>query len=267
MLERSDEGRAWLEAKIERYRAAMADTKTRLNRIYDAIEAGLSDLADPFLKDRIDALKLQIREGTAAVEALQKRRSIRPIDLSTERLQAFSAQVRERLRSGDPAFRRAWLQLFVDEVRVGPEAIYIRGPKEPLIAIPGDNLSGPEVPNFAWKWRSLREELPRHQPFDSQGFFDVATQLVMHKVMQVQERSSTPCTSSCRTGSRPAPRHCAGTCLHPLEPVRLPLPKQGVDVHPPRVPQRRNEQVDLDPLVADPDLRVAKVDLQLVALT
>ena len=53
--------------------------------------------------------------------------------------------------------------------------------------------------------------------------------------------------------------------LDPVEPVRLPLPERWVDVHPPRVTQRRNEQVDLDPLVADPDLRVTKVNLQLVA--
>jgi hypothetical protein len=53
--------------------------------------------------------------------------------------------------------------------------------------------------------------------------------------------------------------------LHPVEPVRLPLPQRGADMHPPRVTQRRHEQVDLDPLVADPDLRVPKVDLQLVA--
>jgi hypothetical protein len=49
--------------------------------------------------------------------------------ISDERIAAFSTQIRERLRSADPAFRRAWLHLFVDRVVIGPGEIRISGPK------------------------------------------------------------------------------------------------------------------------------------------
>ncbi|HTR11908.1 MAG TPA: hypothetical protein VMI72_01315 [Roseiarcus sp.] len=35
-----------------------AETELRLKRLYDAMEAGVADLDDPALKDRIDGLKV-----------------------------------------------------------------------------------------------------------------------------------------------------------------------------------------------------------------
>jgi hypothetical protein len=35
----------------------VAETDARLKRLYDAIEAGVADLDDPALKDRVDGLK------------------------------------------------------------------------------------------------------------------------------------------------------------------------------------------------------------------
>lgn len=53
--------------------------------------------------------------------------------------------------------------------------------------------------------------------------------------------------------------------FHPLEPVRLALPKRGRDMQPTRVTQRCYKQVHPNTLAADPRPRVAKVDLHLMS--
>jgi hypothetical protein len=53
--------------------------------------------------------------------------------------------------------------------------------------------------------------------------------------------------------------------FHAFKPVGLALPERGANVQPPRVAQRRHEQMHPHPLAADPHPRVAKVDLQLPA--
>ena len=61
-------------------------------------------------------------------------------------------------------------------------------------------------------------------------------------------------------------RHAAEVAegaLDPVQPRRLPLVPEGADVHPARVAQRGDEQVDPHRLLADPHRPLAEVDLQL----
>jgi len=78
MMDRTDDTRLQLEAEIERQRTATAEARSRLDRLYDAIEAGVAELQDSRSKDRVDLAKLQIREGDTALEALGQRVARRP---------------------------------------------------------------------------------------------------------------------------------------------------------------------------------------------
>jgi site-specific DNA recombinase len=159
MFDRSEAGRDSLNTEIQRQRAVLNDATSRLRRIYDAIETGLTDIHDPLIKERVDGLKLQRSEVTRSIEELSKRRSMNAGRLDPNKVKAFSVAVRERLRDGNPAFRRAWLHRFVDRVDISPDKIRISGPKEPIVSM----LSGAEtvaaamVPTFAREWRTRHD--------------------------------------------------------------------------------------------------------------
>ena len=63
VTERPDETRHQLEAEIDRQRIAVTEAQSRLDRLYDAVEAGVAELHGSRFKDRIHLAKLQIREG------------------------------------------------------------------------------------------------------------------------------------------------------------------------------------------------------------
>jgi site-specific DNA recombinase len=78
------------------------------------------------------------------------------IRLDTDKIKTFSAAVRQRLRHGDPAYRRAWLHQFVEKVTVDKDEVRICGPKESIVSMlrRDDSFGGPEVPTFAREWRA-----------------------------------------------------------------------------------------------------------------
>jgi site-specific DNA recombinase len=158
MTERTDDKRQQLEAEIDRQRVAIAEARSRLDRLYDAIEAGIAELHDPKFKERVELAKLQIREGTADLDALRQRRSAK-VDLSPAMIRRFSSGIRRRLRDADPAFRRTWLHMFVSQVTIGRDRIRICGPKDQLLkAVSAEEDSArATVPTFAREWRARRD--------------------------------------------------------------------------------------------------------------
>jgi site-specific DNA recombinase len=159
MFDRSEAGREKIEAEILRQRAALTDATSRLRRVYDAIEAGLTDIHDPLIKERVDGLKLQRSEVTRSIDELSKRRNMNAGRLDPIKVKAFSIAVRERLRDGNPAFRRAWLHRFVDRVDISPAEIRISGPKEPIVSMLSGSgtVAAAMVPTFAREWRTRHD--------------------------------------------------------------------------------------------------------------
>jgi site-specific DNA recombinase len=155
MFDRSEAGSLKMDKEIKHQRKALAEATTRLQRIYSAIENGLADLQDPLLKERVEGLRLQRSELHSSVEKLKRRQSIQTVDMSAEKLKAFSSTICDRLGHGDPGFRRSWLRLFVDKVTVGPKEIRICGSKVPIASMIGrDGTPGAEVPSYDRKWRA-----------------------------------------------------------------------------------------------------------------
>jgi site-specific DNA recombinase len=106
------------------------DAGERLRRLYKLVEDGLAQI-DELLKDRIAALKAA-RE--AAMAALDRAKSAtQPIDsVSPLAVDRFVRAMRERLRTGDVPFRKAYIGSIVDRIEVDDTQVRIMGRKEVL---------------------------------------------------------------------------------------------------------------------------------------
>ena len=146
-------------ALVARDRALAEDVNGELGRLMkatrrivhenrEAIQCVADALVDKF-----------VLESDERIRELKNRRVLHSARISDERVIAFSQQVRERLRTGDPAFRRAWLHLFVDRVVIGPNEIRILGPKQALAEglVQGNIKAGTMVPSFDREWRARHD--------------------------------------------------------------------------------------------------------------
>ena len=83
--------------------------------------------------------------------------------ITRERLEKFAALRRRGLQSGDPAFRRAYLHLFVNTVAVSDCEIKISGSTLALAkGAEGEEVDfvAERVPSFIQEWRPLRDSNP-----------------------------------------------------------------------------------------------------------
>ena len=169
MFDQSKMGRDGAKEELIRLREFSKSVRSQQKRLYEMVAKGLTDLDDPALKGAIEDLKLKLVNIENAVALVERRLAIQPIDVDQEKLQAFSTAVRNRLRDGNPAFRRDWLRLFVNEVIISPDEIRIIGPKERLfsgVVSGGSGRHGP-VPSFDREWRTRRDSNP--WPLPSEG--------------------------------------------------------------------------------------------------
>ena len=148
-----------LEKDIGRLQASLNNDKAALERLYLAIEKGIVDILDRAFAQRIADVKLRIGESEERIRDLKNRRMLHSTRISDERVAAFSQQIREKLRNANPAFRRAWLHLFVDRVVIGPDEIRILGPKQALAEglVQGNVKAGTVVPSFDREWRARKD--------------------------------------------------------------------------------------------------------------
>jgi hypothetical protein len=143
VIDASNAGLEALEKDIARRQASLNNDKAGPERLYRAIDKGIVDIQDKAFAQRIADVKLRIGESGERIRDLENRRMLHSTRISDEQVAAFSQQVRERLRSGNPAFRRAWLHLFVDRVVIGPDEIRILGPKQALAEVSFRETSRP----------------------------------------------------------------------------------------------------------------------------
>lgn len=116
-------------------------------------------LDDPVYREQLALLNRQRAELEISIPALEERLRAGPAVISDERIAVFSRSVRERLRSGTPAFRRQWLHLFVEEVVIGRSEIVISGRNDTLLkGVTGKpDFFSPTVPSFDQEWRAPQE--------------------------------------------------------------------------------------------------------------
>ena len=142
------------------------ESESRLKRLYDAIEAGVADLDDPALKERIAGLKVlrdQARADADRAQALLE--SPGHSALSPAMIEGFARRARERIRGHEGGYRRDHLRALAQRVVVADDAIRIMGSKtellKTLIAGQGRQSAPIGVPRGGLKWRTGWDSNPR----------------------------------------------------------------------------------------------------------
>ena len=162
-LDRREEHAERRREHIAELNKRSAESELRLKRLYDAIEAGVADLNDPALKDRIDGLKAirdQAKADADRAQAMLQNTGQKAV--TPQMLRKFAATARERIRLEGGGYRRDHLRALAQRVEVAEGEVRIMGSKsrllQTLVARSGVN----SVPTQGLKWRSGRDSNPRY---------------------------------------------------------------------------------------------------------
>ena len=140
-----------------------AESQARLKRLYDAIEAGVADLDDPALKDRIDGLKAIRDQAKADAERAQTMLQHSGSQAVTpQMLSKFARTARQRIRLEGGGYRRDHLRALAQRVEVAEGEVRIMGSKSRLLQALVANGSVNAVPTQGLKWRRGRDSNPRY---------------------------------------------------------------------------------------------------------
>ncbi len=106
------------------------ESEQRLKRLYDAIEAGVADLDDPALKERIAGLKVIRDQARADADRAQALLEIPGHSaISPTMIRGFAHSARERIKGREGGYRRDHLRSLAQRVEVADDAIRIMGSK------------------------------------------------------------------------------------------------------------------------------------------
>jgi site-specific DNA recombinase len=139
-----------------------AESEARLKRLYDAIEAGVADLNDPALKDRIDGLKAIRAQAKADAERAQATlENSGSTAVTPQMVRTFAETARQNIRLEGGGYRRDHLRALAQRVEVANGEVRIMGSKSRLVQTLVANGSVNAVPNQGPKWRRRRDSNPR----------------------------------------------------------------------------------------------------------
>ena len=161
VLDRREERAERRRGHIAQLRKRATEAEARLRRLYDAIESGVAELADPMLKDRIAELKAtrdQARlDAARAEEALNR---FGPA-ITPQALRALARAARKGMRTEDSGYRRDHLRALAQRVEVDAKEVRIMGAKSALlralVAASSAKSAGFGVPSFVPKWRARKD--------------------------------------------------------------------------------------------------------------
>ncbi|XUP57660.1 recombinase family protein [Allorhizobium sp. Av2] len=157
------------EERAERRREHLAElnrriteTDQRLNRLYDAIEAGLADLSDSVLKERMAGLKAIRDQALADADRTQATLdSAGNQAITVDMIDALAAEARNGLRLEGGGYRRDHLRALAQRVEVADTEIRIMGSKSELlrtlVAASSVKSAAFGVHSSVLKWRTRRD--------------------------------------------------------------------------------------------------------------
>jgi site-specific DNA recombinase len=132
-----------------------AESEARLKRLYDAIEAGVADLNDPALKDRIDGLKAIRDQAKADAERAQAMlENSRNNAVTPQMVRTFAETARRHIRLEGGGYRRDHLRALAQRVEVADGEVRIMGSKSRLLQVLTGKNGVNSVPTQGLKWRT-----------------------------------------------------------------------------------------------------------------
>jgi site-specific DNA recombinase len=155
VLDRRQERSERKQHHIAELNKRATETDLRLNRLYDAIEAGVANLADPELKTRIATLKATRDQARVdADRALALLQTISQKSITPQMLRNFASTARDRMRLPGGGYRRDHLRALAQRVEVDDGQVRIMGSKGDLLrTLVGAADATGAVPSFVPKWR------------------------------------------------------------------------------------------------------------------
>ena len=180
-LDRREEHAERRREHIAELNKRAAESELRLKRLYDAIEAGIADLDDPALKDRIDGLKAirdQAKADADRAQAMLQNTGQKAV--TPQMLRKFASTARDRIRLEGGGYRRDHLRALAQRVEVADGEVRIMGSKSRLLQtlVAGSGVNS--VPTQGLKWRSGRDSNPR-DPFGSAHLANECLQPLGHR--------------------------------------------------------------------------------------
>jgi site-specific DNA recombinase len=161
VLDRREERSERRREHIAELNKRATESELRLKRLYDAIEAGVADLDDPALKDRIDGLKAirdQARVDAERAQAMLQHSGSQAV--TPQMLRKFARAARQRIRLDGGGYRRDHLRALAQRVEVAEGEVRIMGSKSRLLQTLVANNGVNSVPTQGLKWRT--EEAVHH---------------------------------------------------------------------------------------------------------
>ena len=174
-----------------------AESEARLKRLYDAIKAGVADLDDPALKERIDGLKAirdQAKADGERAQAMLQNSGIQAVTPQT--LSKFARAARQRIRLEGGGYRRDHLRALAQRVEVAEGEVRIIGSKSRLLQTLLGNGGANAVPTQGLKWRRGWDSNPRYACTHN-GFRDRPDRPLRHLSSQAAERLIRGCGAQC----------------------------------------------------------------------
>ncbi len=161
-LDRREEHAERRREHIAELNKRSAESELRLKRLYDAIEAGVADLDDPALKDRIDGLKAIRDQAKADAERAQAMlQNTGQKAVTPQMLRKFATTARERIRLESGGYRRDHLRALAQRVEVAEGEVRIMGSKSRLLQTLVAGSCVNSVPTQGLKWRTGWDSNPR----------------------------------------------------------------------------------------------------------
>ena len=127
VLDRREERAERRAVHIAQLRKRAAEAEAKLKRLYDAIENGVADLADPMLKDRIAELKAVRDQARVDAERAQEAIDRAGPAITPRALKTFARQARRRMRTDTGGYRRDHLRALAQRVEVDAKEVRIMG--------------------------------------------------------------------------------------------------------------------------------------------
>ena len=165
VLDRRDDYIARRRTHITELRQRASEADAKLKRLYEAIENGVADLDDPALKGRVAELSAIRDQARAAAERAAGAIERAGPDLTEEKVKAFAAAARKRLRKSDGTYRRDHLRAVAQRIEVIDKTqARIMGSRTALLktlTAASAQTAATSVPSLELKWRAGEDSNPR----------------------------------------------------------------------------------------------------------
>jgi site-specific DNA recombinase len=155
---------------IAELRKRVTEVDAKLKRLYDAIENGVADLADPMLKGRVAELKAIRDQAYADAERDEGTLERVGPTITPQSLKTFARYARKCLRTESGGYRRDYLRALAQRVEVDVQELRIMWSKSELlrtlVAASSAKTAGFGVPSSVPKWRPLGDSNPCHRRYE-----------------------------------------------------------------------------------------------------